>query len=210
MRGFGQVSTLATIAQMCDWLDMAGPIIEIVPYRTQWRSQYAVLAALLCDALGDAVIALHHIGSTAVPDLVAKDVIDIQLTVASLADYPYQRIEAVGFELGKPTTDHCPPGLTLPRQELAKRFYKYRHSAANFHVRERGRFNQRYPLLCRDYLRTHKMAAAAYGEIKQQLAKHFPNDPDAYYAIKDPTFDILMAGATEWATATNWREPASD
>jgi len=66
------------------------------------------------------------------------------------------------------------------------------------------------PLLCRDYLRTHKMAAAAYGEIKQQLAKHFPNDPDAYYAIKDPTFDILMAGATEWATATNWREPVSD
>ena len=189
---------------------MAGPIIEIVAYRTQWRSQYAVLAALLCDALGDAVIALHHIGSTAVPDLAAKDVIDIQLTVASLADYPYQRIEAVGFEFGTPTTDHCPPGLTLPRQELAKRFYKYRHSAANLHVRERGRFNQRYPLLCRDYLRTHKMAAAAYGEIKQQLAKHFPNDPDAYYAIKDPTIDILMAGATEWATATNWREPVSD
>jgi dephospho-CoA kinase len=52
---------------------------------------------LLCDALGYAVIALHHIGSTAVPDLVAKDVIDIQLTVASLADCPYQRIEAAGF-----------------------------------------------------------------------------------------------------------------
>jgi GrpB-like predicted nucleotidyltransferase (UPF0157 family) len=119
---------------------MAGPDIEIVPYRTQWRSQYAMLAALLRDALGDAVIALHHIGSTAVPDLVAKDVIDIQLTVASLADYPYQRIEAVGFELGKPMTDHCPPGLTLPRQELVKRFYKYRHSATNLHVRERGRF----------------------------------------------------------------------
>ena len=82
---------------MCDWLEMAAPIIEIVPYRTQWRSQYAVLAALLRDALGDAVIALHHIGSTGVPDLVAKNVIDIQLTVASLADYPYQRIEAVRF-----------------------------------------------------------------------------------------------------------------
>ena len=46
---------------------MAGPEIEIVPYRMQWRSQYAVLAALLCDTLGDAVLALHHIGSTAVP-----------------------------------------------------------------------------------------------------------------------------------------------
>jgi GrpB-like predicted nucleotidyltransferase (UPF0157 family) len=185
---------LTTIAQMCDWLEMAGPEIEIVLYRTQWRSQYAVLAALLYDALGDAVIAIHHIGSTAVPDLVAKDVIDIQLTIARLADCSHQKIEAAGFELGKPTTDHCLSGLTLPRQELAKRLYKYRHGAANLHVRERGRFNQRYPLLCRDYLRTHKMAAAAYGEIKQQLAKYFPNDPDAYYAIKDPTFDVLMAG----------------
>jgi len=46
---------LATIAQMCDWLEMAGPDIEMVPYRTQWRSHYAVLAALLRGALGDAV-----------------------------------------------------------------------------------------------------------------------------------------------------------
>jgi GrpB-like predicted nucleotidyltransferase (UPF0157 family) len=165
---------------------------------------------LLRDALGNAVIALHHIGSTAVPDLVAKDVIDIQLTVATLENYPHQRIDAAGFELGKPTMDHCPPGLTLPPQELEKRFYRFRHRAANFHVREGGPFNQRYPLLCRDYLRTHKMAAAAYGEIKQQLAKYFPNEPEAYYSIKDPTFDILMAGATVWASATNWREPCSD
>ena len=183
---------------MCDWLEMAGPIIEMVPYRTQWRSQYAVLAALLCDALGDAVIALHHIGSTAVPDLVAKDIIDIQLTAASLADYPYQRIEAVGFEPGKPTTDHCPPGLTLPRQELAKRFYKYRRSAANLHVRERGRFNQRYPLLCRDYLRTHKMAAAAYGRSAQLVNivnfRRFLSILARYVALYNLPVEVIIAG----------------
>jgi GrpB-like predicted nucleotidyltransferase (UPF0157 family) len=184
--------------------------IEIVPHRTQWRSEYAALAGLLRDALGNEVIALHHIGSTAVPDLVAKDVIDIQLTVASLDNYSHQKIDAAGFELGKPTKDHCPPGLTLCPQELEKRFYNFRQRAANLHVRISGRFNQSYPLLCRDYLRTHKTAATAYGEIKQQLAKYFPNDPDAYYAIKDPTFDVLMAGAKEWAIAANWQEPGSD
>lgn len=189
---------------------MATPTIEIVAYRTQWRFEYAALAGLLRDALGNAVIALHHIGSTSVPDLAAKDMIDIQLTVASLDTYPHQKIVAAGFELGKPTTDHCPPGLTLGPEELEKRFYNFRNRAANFHVRESGRFNQRYPLLCRDYLRAHKTAAAAYGEIKQQLARHFPNDPGAYYAIKDPTFDILLAGATEWAAVTDWQEPCGD
>jgi GrpB-like predicted nucleotidyltransferase (UPF0157 family) len=184
--------------------------IEIIPFRPQWRIEYETLAGLLRAALGDSLVAVHHIGSTAVPGLAAKDVIDIQLTVANLEDYPREGIAAAGFELGKPIKDHCPPGLHLPPSELAKRFYNYRRRAANLHVREAGRFNQRYPLLCRDYLRAHETAAAAYGEVKQQLAKYFPSDADAYYAIKDPVTDILMAGAMEWALAIDWREPPSD
>ena len=70
--------------------------------------------------------------------------------------------------------------------------------------------NQRYALLCRDYLRSQPRAADAYGEIKAQLAGYFPNDADAYYAIKDPVFDVLMAGAEVWAATTHWREPPSD
>jgi GrpB-like predicted nucleotidyltransferase (UPF0157 family) len=184
--------------------------IEIIPFRAQWRIEYETLAGLLRAALSDSLVALHHIGSTAVPGLAAKDVIDIQLTVANLGDYSHEGIAAAGFELGKPTKDHCPPGLHLPPPELAKRFYNFRQRAANLHVREAGRFNQRYPLLCRDYLRAHETAAAAYGETKQQLAKYFPRDAHAYYAIKDPVTDILMAGAMEWALATNWREPPGD
>jgi GrpB-like predicted nucleotidyltransferase (UPF0157 family) len=185
-------------------------MIEIISHRAQWRGEYETLAGLLRAKLGDSMVSIHHIGSTAVPGLAAKDVIDLQLTVANLEDYPREAIAAAGFELGRPTKDHCPPGLVLPPRELAKRFYNFRNRAANLHVREAGRFNQRYPLLCRDYLRAHEAAAAAYGEIKRQLAKRFPDDANAYYAIKDPVTDILMIGATGWALATNWREPPSD
>jgi hypothetical protein len=88
--------------------------------------------------------------------------------------------------------------------------YNYSARPANLHVREAGRFNQRYPLLCRDYLRSHPMAAEAYGAIKRRLASFFPNDPDAYYAIKDPTLDLLMVGAEDWAISAGWSEPPSD
>ena len=80
----------------------------------------------------------------------------------------------------------------------------------NIHIRVQGRFNQQYPLLCRDYLRTHKSAADAYGRVKQELARYFPDDVGAYYDIKDPVFDILMAGAREWADQLDWFAPKSD
>lgn len=94
--------------------------------------------------------------------------------------------------------------------ELAKSFYHKNEPRVNLHIREQGRLNQRYPLLCRDYLRSHPLAAKAYEEIKKQLAHHFPNNAEAYYDIKDPVFDIIMAGAEDWATSTSWELPGPD
>jgi GrpB-like predicted nucleotidyltransferase (UPF0157 family) len=201
---------IAPLSSMCDQDEMTRLIIEIAPYRVGWPAIFRDIAGRLRDTLGERIIALHHIGSTAVPGLAAKDIVDIQLTVASLGAHPDPSIEAAGFQLGRPTRDHCPPGLTLQADQLAKRFYNYSARPANLHVREAGRFNQRYPLLCRDYLRSHPMAAEAYGAIKRRLASFFPNDPDAYYAIKDPTLDLLMVGAEDWAISAGWSEPPSD
>jgi len=186
------------------------PIIEIVPYRSDWPLAYREIVGVLRSAADDAIVAAHHIGSTSVLGLAAKDIIDIQITVARLENHSEKSIQRVGFELARPATDHCPPGLSLPPEQLAKRLYRFVERPANVHVREMGRFNQRYPLLCRDYLRPHPLAANAYGDIKQQLADYFPNDPDAYYAIKDPIFDLLMTGAEDWASAIGWTLPGSD
>lgn len=185
-------------------------MIEIVAYRPTWPSEYRDLAARIRAAVGDAVVGLHHIGSTSVPALAAKDVIDIQLTIADLERVPHAQLEAAGFVRGKPSSDHCPPGIELPAEQLSKWFYSLQTRRANLHVRQAGRFNQRYPLLCRDYLRAHPSAAAAYAQIKRQLARHFPHDAEAYYDVKDPVFDLLMAAAEDWARATGWSLPPSD
>ncbi|CAG5068524.1 hypothetical protein DYBT9623_01255 [Dyadobacter sp. CECT 9623] len=53
-------------------------------------------------------------------------------------------------------------------------------------------------------------AAKAYEVIKINLAKHFPDDVNAYYEIKDPVFDVLMAGAEIWASSVRWSHAQSD
>ncbi|MBW9053833.1 GrpB family protein [Rhizobium mesosinicum] len=183
--------------------------IEICPPRQSWGDDFINLKqAILRAAPAGAVI--HHIGSTAVPRLPAKDTIDIQVSVDALDLVDEEAFEQVGFKSRSIVTDHCPPGLDLAESELRKLFFKSTGRPANIHVRERGRFNQRYPLLCRDFLRAHPTAAAAYGLIKQRLASFFPDNADAYYDIKDPVFDIIMEGAYDWAKLTGWTEPSGD
>jgi len=185
------------------------PPIEIVAYRAIWPDDYQRLAETI-RPIAPAGSRLHHIGSTSVPGLAAKDVIDIQLTVDDLADVDIAAFVDAGFTHRPGMRDHCPPGIDLPDEELFKLYFKTSQRPAHLHVRQSGRFNQRYPLLCRDYLRADPGAAKAYETIKRGLARHFPNDVDAYYEIKDPVFDIIMAGANLWAERVSWSQPQSD
>jgi GrpB-like predicted nucleotidyltransferase (UPF0157 family) len=70
------------------WVDGPPPpeTITLVPYDEQWPHRYSTLAAAIRAALGDAVLDLEHVGSTSVPGLAAKDVIDMNLTVADPRD----------------------------------------------------------------------------------------------------------------------------
>ena len=183
--------------------------IEIVDHRSDWPERYRELAETI-RALAPAGSTLHHIGSTSVPGLGAKDVIDIQLSVDRLDDLDIAAFEARGFSHRPGLRDHLPPGMTLADGELAKHYFRGPGGRSHLHVRERGRFNQRYALLCRDYLRTHPDAAQAYEAVKRQLARFFSRDDDGYYAIKDPVFDVLMAGANDWAAKVGWTEPPGD
>ena len=185
-------------------------MIEIVEYCEGWRLEYQRLATSIRNQMGDAEFLLHHIGSTAVPGLAAKDVIDIQLSLQDLNVVSEKAIETLGFEFVPDRADHCPPGMTLSASELQKRFYKCNSRPANLHVREIGRFNQRYPLLCRDFLRSSPEAVRAYAEIKRELANRFSDDQSSYYAIKDPTFDLIMVAAEAWAVEIGWKAPPED
>jgi GrpB-like predicted nucleotidyltransferase (UPF0157 family) len=185
-------------------------VIEIVDYSSQWPHNFQQIGATLRAALGDLALRIDHIGSTSVPGLAAKDVIDVQVTVASLE--PFERL-AAAFAAADYTLrseiirDHRPPGAVGPDEDWEKRMARKPDGqrATNIHVRVAGRPNQRYALLFRDYLRAHPAAAAAYAEVKRQLAAHHPDDIQAYVTIKDPVCDVVMSAAEEWARTNGWR-----
>lgn len=182
--------------------------VQLVAADAGWPGQFAAIARQLRPCL-PATAHIHHIGSTAVAGLVAKDVIDIQVTVADLDSLDSQQLAATGF-IEKSARDHAPAGKARPAADLAKRFFKFAPRAANIHVRVTGRFNQRFALLCRDYLRAEPTAAAAYGQFKQRLALHPGAAAEDYAHIKDPVFDILVIAAAQWAEATGWQPAPPD
>ena len=139
---------------------MAAPVIA--QYDPLWPERFDRLEALLGSAIGDDVISIDHIGSTAVPGLGAKDVIDVQVTVASL-----DRSDAWPNQIGPFHRRHGIMRDHVPAGESAgwgweKRHWSSRDPAAHLHVRERGRPNQRYALLFRDFLRAVPCAARVY------------------------------------------------
>lgn len=187
-------------------------MIEIVPYRAEWPAEFARVGAAVRQALGERALRIDHIGSTAVPGLPAKDLIDVQVTVGALAPLAPLRsaLAGLGFTMFEGIThDHVPPAADASPAEWEKRFFKATTGRpVNLHVRVAGRANQRYPLLFREYLRAS--AAAGYAAVKQALAQYHPANMDAYYDIKDPVCDVIMAAAEPWADATGWQPGPSD
>jgi GrpB-like predicted nucleotidyltransferase (UPF0157 family) len=182
------------------------PII-IVPYRPEWAQEFAILAESLRQTLGELALRIDHIGSTSVPNLAAKDVIDIQVTVADFTDdlaAAFARTDLTPRP--EITGDHLPPQSTGSDKDWSKRLYSQSEEVrrANIHVRRAHSPNGRYALLFRDYLRAHPMAAESYAQAKVALSQHGPTDWDLYYDVKDPICDIIMAGAEDWAATTGW------
>ncbi|WBB67370.1 dephospho-CoA kinase [Micromonospora sp. WMMD812] len=172
-----------------------------------WPQQYVRLAARIRHALAPADPRIDHIGSTAVPGLAGKDVIDIQLTVPTLAeaDGPLaERLAGAGF----PRV----PGewWDSPRPARGGRWEKRLHGSADpgrpvhLHVRAADSPGWRYALLMRDHLRADPDQRAAYLLLKRELAAAAP-DSATYSTARDPWFDEEHLRAEEWAAQTGWR-----
>lgn len=183
--------------------------IVIVEYRNEWPEEFARVRDWLAGTLGAMALRIDHIGSTSVPELAAKDVIDVQVTVAALdtsqLDPAFARIGC--SRIAENAHDHVPPTATDNGQDWRKLMYRppAELRPTHLHVRRAGSANGRYPLLFRDYLRAHPLAAAAYAQVKMALARYSPTDWDLYYDVKDPVCDIIMASAEDWAISTSWR-----
>ena len=190
-------------------------MITIVAYDTSWPEAFIAVAQPLRTALGELALRIDHIGSTSVPGLAAKDVIDVQVTVKDFSSAP-QLLSALG-SLGYTliphiTSDHLPPLYQGPETDWEKLMFRppANQRPTHLHVRALGRPNQRYPLLFRDYLRAHPVASAAYAQIKTNLSQRHPDDVDFYYDIKDPLCDIVIDAAEDWAQVIGWQMGPSD
>ncbi len=172
-----------------------------------WPQQYARLAARIRHALTPAEPRIDHVGSTAVPGLAAKDVIDIQVSVASLeeADGPLaERLADAGFpRLPGQWWDN-------PRPAGSGRWEKRLHGSADpgrpvhLHLRVAGSPGWRYALLTRDHLRADPDQRAAYLQLKRDLVSAAP-DSATYGTLKHPWFDEEHLRAEEWAGRTGWQ-----
>lgn len=190
--------------------------VVIEPPREEWGSEFSALSSRLSAALADLVVRIDHIGSTAVPGLAAKDVIDVQVIVRSLEPSAElaTAFAAIGFTQKLGTLkhrDHIPAGWEGDQAAWDKLLFgpPEAERPSNVHVRVSGSPNERYALLFRDFLRSNDRARDLWGAFKEHLADEVKGDRDLYADLKDPATDILLLSAEEWARTSGWPAPAA-
>ncbi|MHC4914716.1 MAG: GrpB family protein [Planctomycetota bacterium] len=159
-------------------------------YRKEWPGLFKRERTRLRRALGSRVLAVEHIGSTAVPGLAAKPVLDIALAVAALREVPklVPPLEALGYEY---------KGLYgLPGRHFFVRGEPRTH---HLHVVRAGGRHWRVWLLLRDYLRAHAAEAARYERFKRSRAHRFAADRPAYTSSKSGIVERMLLRAGKWA-----------
>jgi GrpB-like predicted nucleotidyltransferase (UPF0157 family) len=182
--------------------------VVISPYQSRWPDEFRQIGGRIREIVGPAAVRIDHIGSTAVPGLGAKDVIDVQVAVADLdpVDAVPRPLRAAGFRQGDEFLYDEFPARAMADPDLRKLFMREPDGdrRTHIHIRELGRFNQRYALLFRDYLRASAAVRVAYELVKRRAAQLFPESIDGYLFLKDPVFPIIYEAATLWATTVGW------
>jgi GrpB-like predicted nucleotidyltransferase (UPF0157 family) len=188
-------------------------VVEIVPPRADWTTRARSLLLAIEAAAPPRLVRVEHIGSTSVPGLPAKDVVDVQVVVSALEPRRELADALMSIGLRAPfglddAVDHQPSAWSGDAVEWQKMLLKGEHGGGrcNVHVRVAGRSNARYALLFRDYLRADGVAREAWGRFKIRLAE-ISEHVDEYVEVKDAATDVLMLAAERWADETGWAPP---
>ncbi|MBV9420348.1 MAG: GrpB family protein [Alphaproteobacteria bacterium] len=154
---------------------MPGPVV-IIDYDPRWPEVFEQLRAPLAAALGDVAQTIQHVGSTSVPGLAAKPIIDIDVLLMSADKLPLaiERLVPLGYrhegDLGVPDREAFDRPPHLPYHHL---YMCPPHSA-----------EYRRHVAFRDFLRAHPEEANAYGALKRELAVQYRNDREGYSIAK--------------------------
>jgi GrpB-like predicted nucleotidyltransferase (UPF0157 family) len=176
--------------------------IEVATYDPAWPARFSVLGATLRHALGATALRIDHIGSTSIPGLDAKPIIDVQVSVASFD--PFDPICAAMEEIG---FRHRPDN-----PDRSKRYFRELPdtSRTHLHFRRSGSWPEQFALLFRDYLRAHDSDRDDYARLKHELAAQFRFDRAMYVDAKAPFIWSVMQKADVWSQAIGWVPGPSD
>lgn len=146
--------------------------VHVVEYDPEWARTFERIRSIVWPAVQDVAIGVEHVGSTAVPGLMAKPVIDACIVVASSGEIQecIDRLASIGYvhrgNLGVPDREAFRQPEELPKHHL--------------YLSPRESLSLKNHLGFRDYLRSHPEAAREYGELKAGLARRFPTNMDSY------------------------------
>jgi GrpB-like predicted nucleotidyltransferase (UPF0157 family) len=165
--------------------------IEVLPYDPAWENRFHEESARLSKVLGEEILAIHHIGSTAIPGIYAKPIIDILLEVQDIhkLDQFNDAMQAEGYQ---PEGEFGIPG---------RRYYfkgTDEQRTCHVHAFQYGDANIERHLVFRDYLQFHSKDAQAYSVLKQYLAQEFSTDIDSYISGKHDLIQEIHQHAYAW------------
>jgi GrpB-like predicted nucleotidyltransferase (UPF0157 family) len=180
--------------------DRFDPAVRIVDSDPRWLDLAAAELQRLQAALGPLAVRLEHIGSTAVPGLAAKPILDLQLSVAALEPRAVyvEPLERLGYAFipAPESPDHHFFARPLGRPR-----------SHHLHVCRAGSAHELRHVAVRDFLRAHGDEAAAYAALKREVVARHPQNRLAYIAGKEAYVTALEARALAWARGAG--RPAS-
>ncbi len=163
--------------------------MEIAGPDPLWPAHYEAVAAEVARTLGPGLRAVEHVGSTSVPGLPAKPVIDVMAAVDALGEVPLPALAALGYEV---RVTGMRGRLFLRREARPAGGPKVARPAVHLHVVPWDGFLARKERRFRDRLRAHPEEARAYGEVKRALAAAHGEDVDAYTRAKTAFIQEVM------------------
>lgn len=173
--------------------ERSGDVIRIVDYDPEWPRRFQRWHRILRSYLGETARRIEHVGSTSVPGLAAKPIIDIQVGVADLDDESRY----------VPPVEHA--GVQLRSRDHLHRYFRPfpgKPRDVHVHVCAAGSAWERDHLLFRDYLRTHPRARDDYATAKRRVAATWADDGIAYTDAKSDVILTLLEDAKRWSNAT--------
>ncbi len=152
--------------------------------------------------MGEAAQRIDHIGSTSVPGLDAKPIIDVQISVVAFEPVDAYRLplERIGYV------------FRADNPERTKRYFREApgHRRTHLHVRRAGSWAEQFALLFRHYLRVHPDDAQRYATLKYQLAQQYGDDRHAYTNAKTAFIWDIMRKADRWSQVHGWEPGPTD